>query len=71
MWNIPTPAEIEARAAAAGANMSMVCRRAGLARSTFTRAKQGRTSLTTRSLQEIDRVLREIEAAAPPRGEAA
>lgn len=41
-----TPANIEAKAAAAGRTMAEVCRQAGIAPSTFTRWKRGETEPT-------------------------
>lgn len=41
-----TPEQIEASAAAAGISMAEVCRRAGIAQSTFGRWKNGRTEPT-------------------------
>jgi len=43
MHRLLTPAEIEAAAARAGLRMAEVCRRAGIAPSTFSRWKSGQT----------------------------
>lgn len=46
MHDLLTPGEIEARAVARGQTMAEVCRAAGVAPSTFTRWKAGRTEPT-------------------------
>jgi predicted transcriptional regulator len=46
MHQLLTPQEIESRAAQAGRTMTEVCRKAGVAPSTFTRWKAGQTEPT-------------------------
>lgn len=48
---------------------SELCRRAGIANSTWVRIKQGQSSPTIRTMDKIERVLDEQEAAMPRAGE--
>jgi predicted transcriptional regulator len=50
---IPTPTDIEDAAHQAGMNMTTVCTNAGVARSTFARAKSGETTLNLRTLARL------------------
>jgi transcriptional regulator with XRE-family HTH domain len=52
------PAAIEAMARAAGLTMTEVCRRAGLAQSTFTRWKAGKTAPTLEAYRKLLQVVR-------------
>lgn len=58
MQDMLTPADIEAKASAVGLTMAEVCRRAGIAHSTFTRWKAGRTEPTL----DVYRKLRDVVA---------
>ena len=60
MQDMLTPADIEAKAVEMGLTMGEVCRRAGIAHSTFTRWKAGRTEPTL----DVYRKLRDVVAAA-------
>jgi transcriptional regulator with XRE-family HTH domain len=52
-----SPAEIEALAGSAGLSMAEVCRRAGLAQSTFTRWKSGKTEPTLDAYRKLIQVV--------------
>jgi transcriptional regulator with XRE-family HTH domain len=56
-----TPLDLEQRAAAAGISTTEMCRRAGVAVSTFTRWKAGKTEPTL----DVYRRLRDATAQAP------
>lgn len=64
--------QLEARANAAGLSMNEVCRRAGIARSTFTRWKAGETLPTLRVLRKVNHAIdndEPTEPTAPARAE--
>lgn len=65
MIHIVTAAEVEERAKKAGKSMAEVCRLAGIAQSTFTRWKAGRTEPTMGVLRRIAQVLGEVTEASP------
>ncbi|WP_371277361.1 helix-turn-helix domain-containing protein [Acetobacter orleanensis] len=68
---IPTPADIECEAVRQGQSIGDVCRRAGVARSTFQRWKSGETSPTVSVLTRLVRALGEAREAPDPNSEVA
>lgn len=63
MHDLLSPAEVERLAGEAGLSMAEVCRRAGIAQSTFTRWKAGRTEP---SIGVYRRIVQAMEAPATP-----
>lgn len=68
---IPTPADIEYAAALQGQSIGDVCRRAGVARSTFQRWKSGETSPTINVLTKLVRAVGGDKETPDPNSEAA
>ncbi|WP_077930670.1 helix-turn-helix domain-containing protein [Acetobacter persici] len=71
MMLIPTPADIECAAARQGQSIGDVCKRAGVARSTFQRWKSGETSPTISVLTKLVKALGENNETPDPNSEAA
>lgn len=61
-----TPELIEAQAKAVGVSINQLCRRAGVARSIFTRWKAG---ITSPSVENVNRLIAALKAAAGERDE--
>lgn len=57
MSHLLTPLEVEAKAKDAGLSIADVCKRAGIAQSTFSRWKAGKTAPTLTIYQRIEAVL--------------
>lgn len=69
MDDLLTALEIESKASESGLSMAEVCRRAGIAHSTFTRWKAGRTDPTLDVYRKLrDVVARPAEAVTPRQG---
>lgn len=68
---IPTPADLEGAATRKGLSIAEVCKRAGVARSTFTRWKSGDTSPTISVLEKLVQALGADEQKTNPDSEAA
>lgn len=66
MENAHIITEIEHSASAAGLSIAEVCRRAGVANSTFTRWKAGVTSPNYRSIESIRSAIRDAMNGANP-----
>lgn len=64
MSKLLTPHDVEAKAKDAGLSIADVCKRAGIAQSTFSRWKAGRTSPTLTIYQRIEAVLSPVTEAA-------
>jgi predicted transcriptional regulator len=66
MTELPTPAEIENRAKQADLSLSDVCRKAGVAVSTFYRWKAGKTQPTLGVCRKLLEATTDKSAACPP-----
>ena len=62
--------QLEARAAKAGITINELCRRAEIARSTFTRMKAGDHSPNTRTLEKLETAVAAAEVQAQPKAAA-